>query len=56
MTFEEAQDYVIGIGIETEKELLKWRLSSDRPKDFSLSPSRIYREQWKGTKDFLIIE
>ena len=56
MTFKEAQDYVISIGIETEKELLKWLLSSDRPKNFPLSPSRIYREQWKGAKDFLKIE
>ena len=53
MTFEEAQDYIIDIGIETEEELFKWLLSSDRPKDFPLNPSRAYKEQWRGVRYFL---
>ena len=52
--FEEARDYVRGLGLKSVKEWNEWSKSGERPPDIPSHPDRDYKgEGWKSWPDFL---
>ena len=53
MGFEEAKSFIQNQKITTSTEFGKWSRSEQRPKNFPSTPSRSYKDKWKGWNDFL---
>ena len=54
-TFEEARDYVWGLGLKSQEEWREWRSKSGlRPSDIPSHPDQIYKDEgWLSWGDFL---
>ena len=53
MSFDQAKTFIQRQGIRTSIEFQKWKKAGKRPKDFPSNPNTIYKEEWKGWRDFL---
>src|SRR5215211_4765178 len=51
--FEEAREYVRGLGLQSETEWRKYLKSGDKPRDIPASPSTVYADDWLGLGDWL---
>ena len=51
--FEEAREYVRGLGLQSETEWRKYLESGDKPRDIPASPSTVYADDWLGWGDWL---
>ena len=51
--FEKLKSYVKQVGIKTSMEWFEFCKSKDKPQDIPTSVHTIYKDQWKGWKDFL---
>ena len=53
-SFEEARDYVRGLGLTSQKEWKEWCESDQKPHDIPSAPDQIYKEEgWLSCGDFL---
>ncbi len=54
LPFEEAREYVRSLGIETQKDWMAYRASSQKPKNIPTAPDLTYKETgWRGLADWL---
>ena len=54
LPFEEAREFVRGLGLKSIIEWKEYSKSGKRPKDIPSSPNTIYRDKgWVGLKDWL---
>jgi hypothetical protein len=53
MTFEEAVEYIRGIGLRGYMEWVEWSKSGVRPESMPTNPWMAYRKEWRGWKYFL---
>lgn len=52
--FEEAREYVRGLGLKSQKEWWAYCQSGEKPTDLPAKPHRTYKEKgWRGYGDFL---
>jgi hypothetical protein len=51
--FEEAREYVRGLGLQSETEWRKYLKSGDKPRDIPASPDTVYADDWLGWGDWL---
>ena len=56
MSYESAQTYIQQQGIKTATEFHHWMKTGKRPDDFPSHPQVVYRDQWKGWREFLGIQ
>jgi len=52
-TFEEAREFVHGLGLRSEKEWRAWRKTEQRPNDIPTNPEKVYANEWRGWGDWL---
>ena len=53
-SFEEARDYVRGLGLKSKEEWWEWIKSGQRPSDIPSNPDRVYKGKgWLSWGDFL---
>ena len=53
-SFEEAREYVRGLGLKSVAEWKEWCKYGQRPPDIPTAPRSIYKDQWRGWHDWLI--
>ena len=53
VTFKESQKFIIKIGIKNFREWVSWCKKGAKPKNIPFQPSTVYKDEWKGWKDFL---
>jgi hypothetical protein len=51
--FEEAREYIRGLGLAGQKEWVEWAKSNKRPRDIPSQPASVYKEQWVSTGGWL---
>jgi hypothetical protein len=51
--FEEAREYVRGLGLKNTSEWQEWSKSSHRPEDIPAGPWAIYKDEWRSMTDWL---
>src|SRR5829696_5910706 len=51
--FEEAREFMRGLGLRDRAEWRKWCKSDQRPKDIPTNPAKIYKGRWRGIADWL---
>jgi hypothetical protein len=52
-TFEESKVFLSKLKLKNRTEFRKYSKSGNRPEDIPSKPEKIYKEDWKGYKDFL---
>ncbi len=54
LPYEEAKEFVIGLGLKNQKDWYAWQASPERPLNIPSKPERIYNGSgWKGLGDWL---
>ena len=54
LPYEEAREFVIGLGLKNQKDWFAWRATAERPLNIPSKPERIYKDTgWKGIGDWL---
>jgi hypothetical protein len=51
--FEEAREFVRGLGLKRKSEWVEWIKSDQKPDDIPASPGTVYKAQWQGWGDWL---
>jgi hypothetical protein len=52
-SFEEAREYVRGLGLNGQVEWREWCKSGQKPEDIPTAPDRSYKKEWRGYPDWL---
>jgi hypothetical protein len=52
-SFEEAREYVRGLGLKNTWEWQAWCKSGQKPSDIPRNPNTTYKDQWRGMRDWL---
>ena len=52
-SFEDAREFVRKLEIKDTKEWNDYAKSGNKPEDIPSNPSRTYKKEWKGMKDWL---
>src|SRR5215218_468321 len=53
LPFEEAREFVRGVGLTSWSEWLEWRQSPARPSNIPTSPNTVYKYKWQDMGDWL---
>lgn len=51
--FEEAKEYVRGLGLKNSMEWYEWCKVRKRPRDIPAAPDVAYKKEWRGWRDWL---